>query len=100
MNSKRGKETKLPPPATAFRVPAIAAAKNRRMAWVKCKLLFIRKTEYLRSDSLASGITGSIKMRNQIGHLNDNWSHFILSLRNVNLSRFNRFYDYLLDMNS
>jgi hypothetical protein len=56
VNSRRGKETKLPPPATALSVPAIAAAKKRRMAWVKCKLLFIRKTENPRSESLAGGV--------------------------------------------
>ena len=35
--SRAGKDTKVPPPATAFSVPAIAAAKNRRMAWLRCK---------------------------------------------------------------
>jgi hypothetical protein len=27
----------VPPPATAFSVPPITAAKNRKMAWLKCK---------------------------------------------------------------
>src|SRR5260370_33949293 len=53
VKSKAGKETKLPPPATALSVPAIAAAKNSSVASLKCKLLFIRKTELLRSESLA-----------------------------------------------
>ena len=56
VNNSTGKDTKLPPPATAFSVPAIAAAKNSRMVWAKCKLLFIRKREHLRSDSLAAEI--------------------------------------------
>jgi len=45
VNNRTGKETKLPPPATAFKVPAIAAAKNRRMAWLKCKLSIYQKTD-------------------------------------------------------
>jgi len=32
MNNSAGKEMKLPPPAIAFSVPAIPAAKNRMMA--------------------------------------------------------------------
>jgi hypothetical protein len=56
VNSRTGNETKLPPPATAFSVPAIAAAKNSKMGWVKCNLLFIRKGEVLRRDSLAANI--------------------------------------------
>jgi len=32
VNSSTGNEIKLPPPATAFNVPAIAAAKKSRMA--------------------------------------------------------------------
>jgi hypothetical protein len=36
-NKRAGKEMKLPPPASAFSVPATAAAKNRNMAWMKCK---------------------------------------------------------------
>jgi hypothetical protein len=27
----------VPPPATALSVPPITAAKNRKMAWLKCK---------------------------------------------------------------
>jgi len=46
VNNRTGKEIKLPPPATAFRVPAIEAAKNRRMAWLMYKLLFIRKRKF------------------------------------------------------
>src|SRR6516164_5190435 len=37
VKSRAGKDTKVPPPARAFSVPAIAAAKNRRMAWLRCK---------------------------------------------------------------
>ncbi len=51
VKSKAGKETKLPPPATAFSVPAIAAAKNRKMAWLKCRLTVYQKMELRRSDS-------------------------------------------------
>lgn len=40
-NSRTGKEIKLPPPATALSVPAIAAATNSRMAWLKCKLILL-----------------------------------------------------------
>ena len=32
-----GNERKLPPPATAFSVPAITPVKNKRMACLKCK---------------------------------------------------------------
>jgi hypothetical protein len=32
VNKSAGKEMKLPPPATAFSVPAMPAAKNRKMA--------------------------------------------------------------------
>jgi hypothetical protein len=32
VNNSAGKDTKLPPPAIEFRIPAITAAKNRKMA--------------------------------------------------------------------
>ena len=43
VNRRAGKETKLPPPATAFKVPAIAAAKNRRIACRRCKTPIYQK---------------------------------------------------------
>ena len=39
MNSSAGKEMKLPPPANAFSVPAMTAAKNKKMAWARCKFI-------------------------------------------------------------
>src|SRR6516164_7706805 len=44
VKSRAGNDTKLPPPATAFNVPAIAAAKNRRMAWLRCKPTVYQKS--------------------------------------------------------
>ena len=37
VNNMMGKDTKLPPPATAFSVPAITPAKKRTMACLRCK---------------------------------------------------------------
>ena len=37
VTNSAGNEIKVPPPATAFSVPPITAAKNRKMAWLKCK---------------------------------------------------------------
>ena len=33
VNNSAGNEMKLPPPANAFRIPAIPATKNRKSAW-------------------------------------------------------------------
>jgi hypothetical protein len=45
VNKSAGKEMKLPPPARAFRVPAIPAAKNRKRARLKCKSMSFRIRE-------------------------------------------------------
>ena len=52
VKSRAGNETKLPPPATAFSVPAIAAAKNRRMAWLRCK-----STVYQKNGAVEKGFS-------------------------------------------
>jgi len=50
----------------------------------KVQTLFIRKTQNLRSDSLAGAFTGSIKMPNRISDLRGNRRQFFLSTQNVN----------------
>jgi hypothetical protein len=70
VNSRTGKETKLPPPATAFSVPAIAAAKKRRMAWLKGKLIFLsgkwrpeKRVRVIPHSAFEKSSTGSISSR-------------------------------------
>ena len=52
MNKSAGNEMKLPPPANAFKVPAIPAAKNRNRAWVNCNLIKYQKTSEYGTSAL------------------------------------------------
>ena len=48
VNSRRGKEIKVPPPATAFSVPASTAVRQRRMASPRCKCKVYHESYRLR----------------------------------------------------
>lgn len=53
VNISAGKETKLPPPAMEFSIPAITAAKKRKMAWVKCKSYFQQRLALVATLAVA-----------------------------------------------
>lgn len=51
LNSNTGNDTKLPPPATAFSVPAMTAPKNSRIAW-----LILKRTLYQKPARAAKSL--------------------------------------------